>query len=130
MTQLTLPLDFDTLNVNTNKGNTMDNLQYAGTFSVDSGQAIIGDPCYLDEWENWDSNTPFNYEGKENQYGYLGACATTLKDKFGPLGFGSAVVMSTGYGDGAYPVYVKLNEDGRVVMAVIDFNGELDEEQE
>lgn len=130
MTQLTLPLDFDTLNINTNDRNTMKDLQYAGTFMVDSGQAIIGDPCYLDEWQKWDSKDPFEYESKAGEYGYLGACGLTIKNKFGVLGSGEAVALSTGYGDGAYPVYVKLNEDGRVVMAVIDFNGELDEEQE
>ena len=34
------------------------------------------------------------------------------------------------YGDGLYPVYVKLNDDGCVSMVVIDFEGNLDEEQE
>jgi len=23
----------------------------AGYFTVDSGQAMVGDPCYLDDWE-------------------------------------------------------------------------------
>jgi hypothetical protein len=41
-----------------------------------------------------------------------------------------AVVFNTGYGDGQYPVYVKLNSDGRVSMVVIDFEGNLDEEQD
>jgi len=39
----------------------------------------------------------------------------------------SAVVFSTGYGDGVYPVYVQMNEDGRVSKVVIDFEGELNE---
>ena len=26
----------------------VDNLQLIGEFSVDSGQAMVGDPCYLD----------------------------------------------------------------------------------
>jgi hypothetical protein len=70
-------------------------LEYAGTFSVDSGQAMVGDPCYLDgyktnEGEVWD------IEGKAGEYSYHGASATTLATNFGELGNGSAVVFSTG----------------------------------
>ena len=103
----------------------LDNLQYAGSFGVDSGQAMIGDPCYLDKYDP-NENQPWEITDKEGEYSYHGACATTLKSSFGELGQNSAVVMSTGYGDGLYPVYVKLNDEGRVVMAVIDFNDELD----
>lgn len=109
----------------------LEDLQYAGTFMVDSGQAIVGDPCYLDNWADWNSPEPFeNHEQKAGEYGYLGACGVTLKNTYGTLGSGEAVVFTTGYGDGAYPVYVKFNEDGRIVMAVIDFNNELDEDEE
>lgn len=107
----------------------IEDFTYAGNFTVDSGQAMIGDPCYLDEWQT-NKDDEWNIEGKEGQYSYHGACATTLKTNYGEVGTAAAVVMSTGYGDGVYPVYVKLNDDGRVVMAVIDFNGELDEEME
>ena len=31
--------------------------------------------------------------------------------------------------DGQYPVYVKLNDDGRVSMVVIDFEGNLDDDE-
>jgi len=37
---------------------------------------------------------------------------------------------STGYGDGLYPVYVQLNDDGRVAKVIIDFEGDLDPEDE
>lgn len=98
-------------------------LEYAGTFSVDSGQAIIGDPCYLDKYnanvgEDWD------LEGKVGQYSYQGISATTLAHAFGQIGEGLAVAFTTGYGDGAYPVYVKFNEDGRISKVVIDFEGD------
>lgn len=109
--------------------NIITGLQFAGSFTVDSGQAMIGDPCYLDTY-NPNTNDEFNIEGKFGEYSYHGACATTLQDNYGELGNGSSVVMSTGYGDGVYPVYVKLNEDGRVVLAVIDFNGELQDEED
>jgi hypothetical protein len=98
-----------------------DGLILAGTFAVDSGQAMVGDPCYLDTFEQWADGTPFNHAEKAGEYGYLGACGVTLKDGFGQLGESQAVVFSTGYGDGLYPVYVQLNEDGRVSKVVIDF---------
>jgi hypothetical protein len=107
---------------------TLDNLTYAGSFAVDSGQAMVGDPCYLDQWKKWEGGTPFAHEQHAGEYGYLGACGVTLRDNFGQLGGADAVVFSTGYGDGLYPVYVQINSDGRVSKVVIDFEGELDEQ--
>jgi len=108
---------------------TLDKLTYAGSFGVDSGQAMVGDPCYLDNWET-NNNESWELDGKVGQYSYHGASATTIASNYGELGMSSAVVFSTGYGDGVYPVYVKLNDDGRVAMVIIDFDGELDGEQE
>jgi hypothetical protein len=101
-------------------------LTYIGSFSVDSGQAIVGDPCYLDTWENWNSeeNNFEDHEVKAGEYGYLGACGVTLKEGYGTLGMGSAVAFTTGYGDGVYPVFADINEDGRITKIVIDFEDE------
>ena len=106
------------------------NLTLIGQFSVDSGQAIIGDPCYLDEWQNWDRDKDSfeSHANKVGEYGYLGACNATLSKGFGELGEQSAVAFSTGYGDGLYPVYANINEDGRVGLVVIDFTGEYEVE--
>ncbi len=103
-------------------------LTYAGSFTVDSGQAMVGDPCYLDGWDTneGDEFIPENHEG---QYSYLGACNQTINEAYGTIGGGSAVVFSTGYGDGIYPVYVKTNDDGRVTMVVIDFDAELGDDE-
>jgi hypothetical protein len=101
----------------------LDELELVGSFSVDSGQAMVGDPCYLDQWQT-NENEPFELDGKVGQYSYLGACATTISQNAGELGIGSAVVFNTGYGDGVYPVYVQYNEDGRVAKVVIDFVGD------
>jgi hypothetical protein len=115
-----------------------ENLTLIGQFFVDSGQAMIGDPCYLDEWKHWDSGSDIPFEEHENrngEYGYLGAANATLsKNGYGVLGTGviegtgitgtnagSAVVFSTGYGDGVYPVYADIDEDGRVARIVIEF---------
>jgi hypothetical protein len=105
---------------------TLTDLIHAGSFGVDSGQAMVGDPCYLDNWDT-NKNEEWNLEGKVGEYSYQGASATTLANNYGELGF-NAVVFSTGYGDGLYPVYVQLNEDGRVSKVVIDFEGDIDEQ--
>ena len=105
------------------------NLTYIGSFAVDSGQAMVGDPCYLDEWKPWDSNVDKFEEHKtqKGQYSYLGACGLTLDKGYGVVGGNSGVVFSTGYGDGVYPVYAEINEDGRVARIVIDFVGDDEE---
>jgi len=108
---------------------TITELVYAGSFAVDSGQAMVGDPCYLDDWDT-NKNDDWNLEGKKGEYSYHGVSARTLEDNFGQVGSASAVVFSTGYGDGLYPVYVQLNSDGRVSKVVIDFEGDLDPEDE
>ena len=110
----------------------VDNLQLIGEFSVDSGQAMVGDPCYLDEWKPWNSeeNNFEDHVNKKGEYGYLGACNATLTKGFGQLGGANAVAFSTGYGDGLYPVYAQINDDERVALIVIDFTGEYFEEQE
>jgi hypothetical protein len=100
----------------------IEGLELAGYFSVDSGQAMVGDPCYLDTWNN-NTNDEWNLEGKVGEYSYQGASATTLANNYGEIGIGTAVVFNTGYGDGYYPVYVQINDDGRVSKVVIDFEG-------
>ena len=102
-----------------------ENLTLIGGFAVDSGQAIVGDPCYLEDWKPWNSEID-NFEdhvNKVGEYGYLGACNATLGKGFGQLG-NQAVAFSTGYGDGYYPVYANINEDGRVTKVVIIFDDE------
>ena len=96
-----------------------------GQFAVDSGQAIVGDPCYLDEWKPWNAEEVdfTDHANRVGEYGYLGACNATLGKGFGQLGY-MAVSFSTGYGDGLYPVYASINEDGRVTKVVIYFDGE------
>lgn len=96
-----------------------------GQFAVDSGQAIVGDPCYLEDWKPWNSEED-NFEdhvNKVGEYSYLGACNATLGKGFGQLG-NQAVAFSTGYGDGLYPVYADINKDGRIAKVVIIFDEE------
>ena len=107
----------------------IDGLILAGYFTVDSGQAMVGDPCYLDDWDT-NKNDEWNLDGKEGQYSYHGASAMTIPNSYGELGHAKAVVFNTGYGDGMYPVYVELDHELRVSKVLIDFMGALDEEQE
>jgi len=105
---------------------TLSDLVLAGHFGVDSGQAMVGDPCYLDQWKT-NEGEEWNLEGKVGEYSYQGVSATTIESNYGEVGGFSAVAFSTGYGDGVYPVYVQLNEDGRVSKVVIDFEGDLND---
>lgn len=95
-----------------------------GHFSVDSGQAMIGDPCYLDNWDTNKFDEFDTYPAHANEYSYLGACNATIDNGYGELGMASSVVFSTGYGDGLYPVYAEINNEGRIARVVIEFIGD------
>lgn len=102
------------------------NKTYIGSFGVDSGQVMIGDPCYLDDWNN-NKDDEFNtYPQRAGEYSYLGACQATIENKIqaGVLGGGLSVVAVTGYGDGVYPVYAEYNSDGRISKITIEFEDE------
>lgn len=112
--------------------------ELVGHCAVDSGQIMLTDPCYvkhfIDEIEigqGFDANlTPIN---GSYPYTYNGACSATCSDNMtGQLGlnFPEAVTISSGYGDGVYPVYVTRASDGRIATATIVFidDEEYDEE--
>lgn len=102
-------------------------LEYAGKIAINSGQAMVGDPSFLNDWDT-SANDDDMSEQRIGEYSYNGVSATTINEKYGSVGDHKAVVFSTGYGDGVYPVYVKLNEDLRVSMVIIDFEGNIDED--
>ena len=99
-------------------------LHYAGWSAVDSGQAMVCDPVYLEKW-NDNQKEEWNLKGKEGEYSYQGATATTLASSFGQLENATAVVFSTGHGDGLYPVYVHKDNNDVITKVVIDFVGEV-----
>jgi hypothetical protein len=97
-----------------------------GEIGVDAGLCWIGDLCYVlhadpapkaigKDWDEFcdilhaDAKYPtsmqFNYD-------------------LGHPGLG--VVVSTGYGDGVYPVYAEFNDEGRIAAVTVEFI-ELDE---
>ena len=101
-----------------------------GRFAVDSSQAMIGDPCYLDEWKYWDQEVDKfeEHNNRVGEYGYLGACNATLTKGYGELGGGSSVVFNTGWGDGVYPVYAEIDENGIVEKITVNFLTDEDED--
>jgi len=90
-----------------------------GVIGVDAGLCWIGDPCYIlgkdateQPTETWSEfcdllGDKFNKDGHK-QFNY----------KMGHEGLG--VLVSTGYGDGVYPVYAEF-KDGRVSKVTIEF---------
>lgn len=83
---------------------------YAGTVGVDSGQVWVGDPCYIigDNPVSWDQYTDALDYTKTTQ----------------PVAGG--MVVSSGYGDGVYSVYVRRTKEGRVAEMRIRFIGDED----
>ena len=90
---------------------------HLGSFSVDSGQIFIGDPCYLDKFE---SNEYSENPKHKKKFSYAGACQASLsKKRSGTLGNGLGVALGTLWGDGYYDVLGIPNEDGEVEAVVI-----------
>ena len=103
-------------------------LRLIGHVGVDSGQVMITDPCYLSDWKNdeFDSNdAPLNYS-------YSGACAATLGENGGAeIGSGTQGVASrTAHGDGCFPVFQIIGNDGTVEGLFVDFAGMTDPEED
>jgi len=86
-----------------------------GTVSVDSGQLLIVDPCYISEL------TEEHYEECCDATCEEGNPFKNYDQVFNKLG----ICSSSGWGDGEYNVYVEERE-GRVMKIVIDFEEEVD----
>jgi len=115
----------------------MQGYELAGYCGVDSGQILITDPCYIDSgWNHRDDSSPLNIDynddppSKKRPFSYEGACNATLSEfKAGQLDEGvTGVAVSSGYGDGNYPVFVKKNKEGRIIEARILFDWDEDEQ--
>jgi hypothetical protein len=94
-----------------------------GHVGVDSGQVMIVDPCYLDDYDP-QSNEEWDPEKHKGTFSYQGLCHKTLSDNVGQVNL--SVVSSSGYGDGYYPVYATF-EDGRVASLTVEFISEDEE---
>jgi hypothetical protein len=77
---------------------------YVGRIGIDTAKCWIGDPTYEVPYFG-DEPGLVPYPGIERQHD-----------------IGRGVLVSTGFGDGAYPVFVRVDEDsGRTVGVLIDF---------
>jgi hypothetical protein len=101
----------------------------AGRAMVDSGTVYVGDPGYLVDAESEDS-TPGNpvplgwdeyvsnyYDGKHGAAD--GDAPTGVAQE--PIGKGLGIAVKSGHGDGIYPVFVTLADDGTVESLMISF---------
>lgn len=100
--------------------------QKVGVIGVDAGLCWIGDPCYVVSkdashvFKTWDE---FCDQLSEDE---ISGVKQWNSSKGRP---GLGVSVSTGYGDGEYPVYVKRNQEGRISEAKVVFISK-DEEDE
>lgn len=92
-----------------------------GLIGVDAGLCWIGDPCYILHkcpppkavGTDWDSFCDL----LDEDGGF-----TTHKQFNYDLGHsGLGVVVSTGNGDGAYPVFAEFTREGRVARVCVEF---------
>ena len=107
-----------------NKTAVSQKVEFVGHVSVDSGQVMVIDPCYV--LDGMHDHAPKHDPKAHKQCEYGHPCEVTLSDKrhgeFMAKGFATAIASSSGYGDGNYPVYAVKNEDGRVVELTIYFD--------
>lgn len=105
-----------------------------GHVSVDSGQVLIVDPCYLKDWQHGEMghcepNTDgpgWTFEDEPKNHYDECAHATLSAERGGAVLDELAVASSTGYGDGTYAVLAEVNREGRIVRLVIDFDAKGD----
>jgi hypothetical protein len=94
-----------------------------GEFSVDSGQAILIDPCYLNEWvdNEFEPDPNDNYDASKADLNYNDVSNITCSHSTGEVPNQKAVVFETGLGDGCYPVYATYNKEGRISKIEVIF---------
>jgi hypothetical protein len=92
------------------------NQKYLGNVAVDSGGILIVDPCYLHDWRDGEY-------GDDNHYTKAGVArdGVNMGGEIIVTGIaGTGVSLSSGYGDGCYPV-VATYEDGRIKKVEVIF---------
>lgn len=82
---------------------------------VDAGCVMVGDPCYWVDGMDYDVQICDGWEGSKV------ISSRTVE--------GAGVVVSSGFGDGVYPVFIERDpSSGRVARLVVEFI--LDDEDE
>jgi hypothetical protein len=95
----------------------MSKLKKLGEVSVDSGQVIVVDPCYLHDWKHGKFDPAAKGE-PENHYDET--CRVTCGDEGGgPVFNHLAVATGSGYGDGGYSAHVLVAHKRHVALVVL-----------
>lgn len=93
--------------------------EYAGIAAVDSGMILIADPCY---WLDDDQpGTRGKYRQICDELGDNRAVALKFEEGFTKNRPGKGVAVSSGHGDGLYPVYICRDERGIIKECKIVF---------
>jgi len=104
-------------------------MEKVGTIYVDAGCVMVGDPCYTQgddatsrssSWNEFLHKTwpnVFLADGTVNHSEQMADVAPALGEE------GTGIVVSSGYGDGEYPVYV-TREGGRIASLTVVFIGD------
>lgn len=85
-----------------------------GSVGVDAGMVWVGDPCYLSGEASLRSCPPRPIPSQWDQFCAWLTGAVTQQH---PLG----MVIRSGYGDGEYPVSVRLTAEGQVAEMRVMF---------
>lgn len=96
--------------------------EQVGVMGVDAGLCWVGDPCYC-VTPDADSHPAKTWKEFCDKIG----TADTMQFDFANGVKGLGVCVSTGYGDGCYPVYVRRAADGRIDSVEVVF---IDEDRE
>jgi hypothetical protein len=99
-----------------------------GIVHVDSGQLMVCDPGYLDQWDH--KEPAFAEDPLRAPFSYEGCCAASSSDAHGgqlhsrtPDGAvfpGIGVVSSTGHGDGIFPVFTEFDAEGLPCRMIVE----------
>jgi hypothetical protein len=85
-----------------------------GKFGVDSGRVLIVDPCYVLDGEG---RYPLSFGHDWEEFVEMNIDGAPTKQLHGEMG----VLSTTGYGDGVYEVYARI-ENQRVMELRIIFD--------
>lgn len=95
-----------------------------GTVGIDAGMLYLGDPCYVIDAglgkKPWGEFLDDTYKSQPDGSNALWwSVEGTLPNP--AYKFTAGHVVTTGWGDGEYPVEVTLNKDGRVASVTVTF---------
>lgn len=94
--------------------------QKVGVIGVDAGLCWIGDPCYIlgEDANEQPTKTWSEFCDALSRKEKKGVAKWSYKAGHEGLG----VTVSTGYGDGVYPVFIRRNSDGRISAVKVIFD--------